>query len=63
MNNDNEKPYTAVVNMRGILGTQEYRDWFTSDEAAIAGYTEILAEQGYTVERVEIGNPCTIYIL
>ena len=38
----------------------EYSDWFANDDAARAGFLEIMTEQGYKVQSVEIGFPCVV---
>lgn len=50
--------YDAVVVRAGARVTPTvYTDWFKSDEAAEAGFREIMEDQGYTVKAVRIVAP------
>ena len=56
------KRYVGRVSHNGILVGSEYVDWFTDDDDARATYRVIMAEQGYKVKSVTIGNPCIVEI-
>jgi hypothetical protein len=58
---DGERRYVGRVLMNGKLSS-EYVDWFTDDDAAKAGYRELMEEQGYKVKSVTIGNPCIVEV-
>lgn len=54
---DGEFQYKAVVVCDGQKVTDTvYSDWFATDDAAMAGFREIMEGQGYTVAAVRIGE-------
>lgn len=46
----------------GVVISGEYMDWFTGGDDALATYRIIMAEQGYKVKSVTIGNPRIVEI-
>ena len=56
------KRYVGRVSHNGVVVGSEYVDWFTDDDDARATYRVIMAEQGYKVTSVTIGNPCIVEI-
>ena len=60
---DNLKPYKATVATPDGRHFGNYLDWFENNEQAVAGFAEIMAEQGYPRVRVEIGELTIVHIL
>lgn len=48
--------YKTVVIQGGSRGNTVFVEWFPNDEAATAGITEIMADQGYTVTAITFGE-------
>jgi len=56
------KRYVGRVSRNGVVISGEYVDWFTDDADARGGYRAIMAQQGYRVKSVSIGNFCIVEI-
>jgi hypothetical protein len=55
--------YQGRVKMNSQIEPGIYRDWFIDDEAARAGFREIMEEQGYEVVSITIDPASKITVV